>query len=131
MGEEKSKPKKSGIKEKIIAMVKKAMEEVKKTGSPVGIEIIRTENFVFQLLVVPPGTQTYGATTVQRSNPAVLPQIRSRRLWRNALTIKQFEYLNELKSIIDTVLGNEEIASSIKEVMTPRETTKPVLVMEI
>jgi len=127
----KSKSKSTGIKERIIAAVTRAMEEVKKTGTPVGVEIIRSENFVFQLLVVPPGTQQYGATTVQRTNPAVLPQIRSRRLWRNSLTIKQFEYLREIQSIINAVMDNEELAEAIREVMTPRETTKPSLVIEI
>lgn len=133
MSEEKgkSKSKSTGIKERIIAAVTRAMEEVKKTGTPVGVEIIRSENFVFQLLVVPPGTQQYGATTVQRTNPAVLPQIRSRRLWRNSLTIKQFEYLREIQSIINAVMDNEELAEAIREVMTPRETTKPSLVIEI
>ena len=120
-----------GLKDKIIKAVHKAMDEVMKTGSPVGIEIIRTDNFVFQLLVVPPGTQQYGATTVQRSNPAVLPQIRSRRLWRNALTFKQFEYIREVQTILNEVMRNEEIADAIKEVMTPRETTKPSLVIEL
>jgi len=127
----KSKSKSTGIKERIIAAVMRAMNEVKKTGTPVGVEIIRSENFVFQLLVVPPGTQQYGATTVQRTNPAVLPQIRSRRLWRNSLTIKQFEYLREIQSIINAVMDNEELAEAIREVMTPRETTKPSLVIEI
>ena len=133
MSEEKGKSesKSTGIKERIIAAVTRAMEEVKKTGTPVGVEIIRSENFVFQLLVVPPGTQQYGATTVQRTNPAVLPQIRSRRLWRNSLTIKQFEYLREIQSIINAVMDNEELAEAIREVMTPRETTKPSLVIEI
>ena len=133
MSEEKgkSKSKSTGIKERIIAAVMRAMNEVKKTGTPVGVEIIRSENFVFQLLVVPPGTQQYGATTVQRTNPAVLPQIRSRRLWRNSLTIKQFEYLREIQSIINAVMDNEELAEAIREVMTPRETTKPSLVIEI
>jgi len=127
----KSESKSTGIKERIIAAVTRAMDEVKKTGTPVGVEIIRSENFVFQLLVVPPGTQQYGATTVQRTNPAVLPQIRSRRLWRNSLTIKQFEYLREIQSIINAVMDNEELAEAIREVMTPRETTKPSLVIEI
>lgn len=133
MSEEKgkSKSKSTGIRERIIAAVTRAMDEVKKTGTPVGVEIIRSENFVFQLLVVPPGTQQYGATTVQRTNPAVLPQIRSRRLWRNSLTIKQFEYLREIQSIINAVMDNEELAGAIREVMTPRETTKPSLVIEI
>lgn len=133
MSEEKGKSesKSTGIKERIIAAVTRAMDEVKKTGTPVGVEIIRSENFVFQLLVVPPGTQQYGATTVQRTNPAVLPQIRSRRLWRNSLTIKQFEYLREIQSIINAVMDNEELAEAIREVMTPRETTKPSLVIEI
>jgi len=122
---------KGGLKEKIVGSVKKAMEEVKKTGSPVGIEIVRTENFVFQLLVIPPGTQRYGATTVHRENPAVLPQIRSRKLWRNAITFKEFQYIKEVKELLDAVLGNKEIVDAIKEVMTPRETTKPSLVIEI
>ncbi|RLE37529.1 hypothetical protein DRJ17_06435, partial [Candidatus Woesearchaeota archaeon] len=89
------------LSEKVRKAVQKLVDEVKQTGRPASIEILETDRWVLQILVVPPGTVRYGATTVQRQEPGVLLSIRSKALWRNNLTIRDVEGIMSLHRLID------------------------------
>ncbi|RKY29804.1 MAG: hypothetical protein DRP74_08175 [Candidatus Omnitrophota bacterium] len=111
------------IKEKIQKAVQKLVQEVKETGRPASIEIMETDRWVLQILVVPPGTVRYGATTVQRQEPGVLLSIRSRALWRNNLTIRDLDGIMSLKRLIDEFVNDKELFEAVGLVLTTKETT--------
>ena len=111
------------IKEKVQKAVQKLVQEVKETGRPASIEIMETDRWVLQILVVPPGTVRYGATTVQRQEPGVLLSIRSKVLWRNNLTIRDIEGVMSLKRLIDEFVNDKELFEAVGLVLTTKETT--------
>ena len=111
------------IKEKIQKAVQKLVQEVKQTGRPASIELLETDRWVLQILVVPPGTVRYGATTVQRQEPGVLLSIRSRALWRNNLTIRDLDGIMSLKRLIDEFVNDKELFEAVGLVLTTKETT--------
>ena len=111
------------IKEKIQKAVQKLVQEVKETGRPASIELLETDRWVLQILVVPPGTVRYGATTVQRQEPGVLLSIRSRALWRNNLTIRDLDGIMSLKRLIDEFVNDKELFEAVGLVLTTKETT--------
>jgi len=111
------------IKEKVQKAVQKLVQEVKETGRPASIEIMETDRWVLQILVVPPGTVRYGATTVQRQEPGVLLSIRSKVLWRNNLTIRDLEGVMSLKRLIDEFINDKELFEAVGLVLTTKETT--------
>ena len=111
------------LSEKVRKAVQKLVDEVKQTGRPASIEILETDRWVLQILVVPPGTVRYGATTVQRQEPGVLLSIRSKALWRNNLTIRDVEGIMSLHRLIDGFIKDKELFEAVTMVLTTRETT--------
>ena len=111
------------LQEKVRKAVNKLIDEVKKTGRPASVEILETDRWVLQILVVPPGTVRYGATTVQRQEPGVLLSIRSKALWRNNLTIRDIEGMLSLYRLVDAFVNDKSLFEAVSMVLTTRETT--------
>ena len=111
------------LSEKVRKAVQRLADEVKKTGRPASLEILETDRWVLQILVVPPGTVRYGATTVQRQEPGVLLSIRSRALWRNNLTIRDVQGVMSLYRLIDGFIKDKELFEAVSMVLTTKETT--------
>ena len=124
---------KKNIRAIVQKKVQSTIEEVTKTGSPASIEIMGNDQWVLQLLVVPPSTVSYGATTVRRSSPGVLLSIRSAKLWRNNLNIKSREAFEALKELLDEFSKDEELKNAVLDSITTRETrpTKKILLEEL
>lgn len=111
------------LTEKVRKAVNRLIDEVKKTGRPASIEVLETDRWVLQILVVPPGTVRYGATTVQRQEPGVLLSIRSKNLWRNNLTIRDIEAMMSLHRLVDGFIQDKELFEAVSMVLTTKETT--------
>jgi len=107
------------IKEQLKEAIKKAKDEVVKTKTPQAVELMANEFYTLQILVTPPGARQYGAVTVERDAPGILLQIRSSRLWRNALTIPTADHLNALLDLVKKFTEDEELMGAVKEVIAP------------
>ena len=112
----------SKIVEKLKNKVNKLVEEVKKTGTPASLALMESDNWVLQLLIVPPGEVRYGATTARRQNVGILLSIRSAKLWRNSLTIASPEKFHELVALVDQ-FKKSDIYQPVLEMLTTREVT--------
>jgi len=119
---------KKPLAQTIKEMVEEAKKQVMQTKQPTSIEILSNDTWVLQLLVVPPSTRTYGATTVER-DLGVLLQIRNAVNWRNSLTVPDRASFEALKAIVDAFGKDDELQSAIFNVLTGRKqpSTRPTL----
>ena len=109
-------------------LVEEAKKQVKESRTPTSIEILSNDAWTLQLLVVPPSTRTYGATTVER-DLGVLLQVRNAVNWRNSLTIPDRASFEALKAIMDVFGKDDELQTAIFNVLTGRKqpSTRPTL----
>jgi len=119
---------KKSVIQTIKELVEEAKKQVKESGTPTSIEILSNDTWALQLLVVPPSTRTYGATTVER-DLGVLLQIRNAVNWRNSLTIPDRASFEALKAIMDAFGKDDELQTAIFNVLTGRKqpSTRPTL----
>ena len=119
---------KKSLAQTIRELVDEAKKQVTQTKQPTSIEILSNDTWVLQLLVVPPSTRTYGATTVER-DLGVLLQIRNAVNWRNSLTVPDRASFEALKAIVDAFGKDDELQSAVFNVLTGRKqpSTRPTL----
>ena len=111
--------------------IKEAKKDVEKTGTPRSIAILENDRWTLQLLVTPPATVTYGATTVSRHS-AVLLSIRSRVNWKNNLTIPDQRGYEALLELMQSLEENKELKEAVLSSVTGRvEKVTPTIKIEL
>ena len=124
---------KKSIREVLQKKLQSTIKEVSETKSPASIEIMGNDYWTLQLLVVPPSTVQYGATTVRRDRPGVLLSIRSSKLWRNNLNIRSREAFEALIELLNEFSKDTELRDAVLDSITTREVrpTRKVLLEEL
>jgi len=119
---------KKSLIETVRELVNEAKKQVMETKAPSSVEILSNDTWTLQLLVVPPSTRTYGATTVER-DLGVLLQIRNNVNWRNSLTIPDRGSFEALNAVIKAFAESNELQAAVFNVLTGRKqpSTRPTL----
>ena len=99
------------------SVAEELLKECMKEGRIVSKELMSNEEWIIQLVALPPRETNYGGIKVVRRNPAIGVMIRSTTNWKNNITIvKQSDFVKFLE-IIKRLMSDEALVKAVYHVI--------------